>query len=66
MATMHYCAFENTAIDMRVCLDKANELDSLEGLEEHERRAFHSLLRLCRQFLKAGESLATDCTTDED
>jgi hypothetical protein len=66
MATMHYCAFENTATDMRVCLDKANELDSLEGLEEHERRAFHSLLRLCRKFVEAGEPLVTDCATRED
>lgn len=64
MATMQYCAFENPATDMRICLDKVKELTDLEGLEEHERHAFHSLMRLCKQFLEAGEPLLDGCAQE--
>jgi hypothetical protein len=66
MATMHYCAFENTAADMRVSLDKLRELNELDELDQYERAGFNSLMRLCQKFLKAGEPLQTDCATDED
>lgn len=51
MATMTYCAFENTAGDMRVCLEKLNDTSELEELDEHEGRALFSLRRMCEKFL---------------
>lgn len=55
MATMSYCAFENTAADMRVSLEKLSEMNGLEDLDQHERGAFHSLRRLCQRFLDDSE-----------
>ena len=57
MATMHYCAFENTAADMQVSIDKLEELNDLCELDEYEHNAFHSLIHLCQNFIDAGERL---------
>jgi hypothetical protein len=57
MATMHYCAFENTAADMRVSLEKLEETNDLCELDQYERSAFDSLMRLCEKFIHAGERL---------
>lgn len=55
MATMEYCAFENTADDMRVALNKLRDLEEYGDLGPHEQQGLQSLLRLCRQFIDEAE-----------
>lgn len=67
MANMSYCAFENTASDLRQCLNMLQEArnngQSLEEFiasrsSEHERRSVGRLLTLCQEIL--------DLTEDND
>ncbi len=57
MSTMEYCAFENSAADMRVAVDKLNDLSDLSDLNEYELRGFKSLRKLCQQFIDASEDM---------
>lgn len=55
MPTMDYCAFENTAADMRVSLEKLQGMNDFDELDDHERRGLRSLLSLCREFMNQAE-----------
>jgi len=65
MANMSYCRFENTASDLRDCLNElAEAVDegmSLKqfhaSLSEDERRALRQMIRLCADFTEAVEQL---------
>ena len=55
MANMSYCRFQNTATDLRDCvnvLEDARDLDDL-GLSEDEERAMKRMRMLCEDFLDA-------------
>lgn len=53
MPTMSYCAFENTANDLDVCLDKIKEgRDFLEDASQYERDGLEDLLVLCEEIIQ--------------
>lgn len=59
MGSMSYCLFENTASELSRCVDKMEEAGSLQdmNLNEYELRAFHTMWRVCRDFLAEHERL---------
>ena len=66
MANMSYCRFENTASDLRDCLNELAEAvdegmslkqftDSLSS--DYERSALRQMIRMCADFTEAVEQL---------
>lgn len=58
MASMSYCRFENTAIDLNLCVqdleDQVSEEEFLEGLSsDYERSSYRDMIELCNRFLDA-------------
>ena len=75
MASMSYCAFENTAIDMKQCVGiMADAVDEGTGLGEFlkelsssdERRAVKRLVQHARALIELYEQLEDYETQDED
>ena len=68
MTSLSYCAFENTAADMRQCLNMLSEfqMETDGTLEEfietrssdYERRAVRDLIASCKEFFETAESMA--------
>jgi len=53
MGSMSYCRFENTANDLRDCLDWMNERNDPEAeLQEDEAKAFRRLVKMCVEIAK--------------
>ena len=53
MASMSYCRFENTSIDLRACVNDLKEADSFSDLDhnEYEIDAREAIVKLCKQYL---------------
>jgi hypothetical protein len=75
MASMSYCAFENTAIDMKQCVGiMADAVDEGTGLGEFlkelsssdERRAVKQLVQHARDLIELYEQLENYETQDEE
>ena len=47
MANMSYCRFENTARDLRDCLDAIENGAHTEDLNSYERNGLEDLLSIC-------------------
>lgn len=49
MANMSYCRWENTANDLRDCMDELGEVENIakwyEGLSEYEQRGFRYIMQ---------------------
>ena len=69
MASLSYCAFENTVPDLRQCVDMLHEEainSDKPGLQvfkksrssDYERRAVDDLYELCQQYIEAYEQAA--------
>lgn len=54
MASMSYCMFENTSIEMLqvvASMEEASDIDSLD-LNEYEQDAFRDLFKFCKRYIK--------------
>jgi len=56
---MSYCLFENTASELDRCVERMEEVESLDemNLNEYEERAFMEMFRIARNFLAEHERL---------
>jgi exonuclease VII small subunit len=64
MPSMSYCMFENTLSELRQCVDRMEEAESLEylALNRYEQPAFMEMYELCQEFVRLHESL---CNTED-
>lgn len=51
MATMSYCAIENTHIDMGSALDQMEKFNNGDNLNEYERRHMGGLMNACIEYI---------------
>ena len=60
MASMSYCMFENTSLEMRQVVNAMREADSIEelGLSQYEMDGFEQLYTLCKRYIKEYDRLA--------
>ena len=62
MANMSYCRFQNTARDLRDCVEAMEELEAYpedaERLSSDEEAASHAIAKLCRRYLETYEATA--------
>lgn len=59
MGNMSYCRFENTARDLRDCLDAINEND-LGEMSNYETRGFLALVEYCKTIASKYEDYDAD------
>ncbi len=52
MANMNYCRFENTANDLRDCVNALDEMPDFEELSETEKDAANEMFELCQNFVE--------------
>jgi len=64
MATMSYCAFENTSNDMATCIEKLEEFE-IEEWNKYERSAVRGLYKLCKEYIQLYEESDTDACLEE-
>ena len=59
MSSMSYCVFENTSIDLRACVEAMAEADEIGDLDlnQYEKEAARSMLRLAKQYIDEYERL---------
>lgn len=67
MSNMSYCRFENTANDLRDCVDAMEEAGSMEELDlsRSELSSFKWMRSLCQRFLEAAEHLENSAEDEE-
>lgn len=65
MASMSYCRFENTSIDLRACVNDLEEADSFSDLDhnKYEKDARKVMVKLCEKYLAEYQRL---CDYDEE
>ena len=63
MATASYCAFENTAKDIHVCLNKLTEMnfddEKIEDLDSYERRGLTNLVDDARKLVEMYDAMTS-------
>ena len=57
MGNMSYCRFENTARDLRVCLQAIENGEHTDDLSSYERNGLEELLDLCEEMFHMKEEI---------
>lgn len=68
MASMSYCMFENTQIEMEQVVSAMRQADSIEGLDfsSYEMSAFEQLNSLCKRYMKEYNRLSGEDYDDDE
>lgn len=68
MASMQYCMFENTAIEMQQIIDSMSEAESWNDLDlnKYESRAKDRLFDLCQNYIEAYNHFSDVAEYDEE
>lgn len=68
MASMQYCMFENTVLEMRQILNAMSDAESWNDLDlnEYESRAKETLFDLCQNYIEAYNHFSDVAEYDEE
>ena len=68
MASMQYCMFENTVLEMQQILNAMTEAESWNDLDlsEYESRAKETLFDLCQNYIEAYNHFSDVAEYDEE
>ena len=66
MANIGYCRFENTARDLRVCLQAIENGEHTDDLSSYERDGLEELLDLCEEMFHMKEEIEEILENEEN